>query len=122
MHPRERRVTRRRFVARSGGALVGLLGADALLGLADALAASGPPMGPGGIPLARRNHPVTLPLYGDNKPIGSGKSPEQGPLEVFNWSAYINPAVVKDFQKRFGVTVNVTTFENEEEALSKLTT
>ncbi len=120
MHPRERQVTRRRFVAQSGGALLGLLGGDALLRAAAAFGA-GPPMGPGGIPLARRNYPLTLPLYGDNPPIASGKSPEKGPLEVFNWSAYINPAVVKDFAKAYGVQVNVTTFENEEEALTKLT-
>lgn len=123
MHPRERQLSRRRFLLGSGGALVGLSGADALLQAADALAAlGGAPMGPGGIPLARRNHPVTLPLYGNNLSVGSGKSPEKGPLEVFNWSAYINPAVVKAFSKEHGVQVNVTTFENEEEALAKLTT
>ena len=48
--------------------------------------------GPGGIPLARRGHPVTLPLYSDNEPIASGKNTEKGPLNVFNWSAYVNPS------------------------------
>jgi spermidine/putrescine transport system substrate-binding protein len=119
MHPRERKTTRRRFVAQSGGALFGLLGGESLLRVAGALA-GGPPMGPLGIPLARRNYPLTLPIYSDNTAIAAGKSPEKGPLEVFNWSAYINPAVVKDFQKAYGVKVNITTFENEEEALSKL--
>jgi spermidine/putrescine transport system substrate-binding protein len=80
----------------------------------------GVPLGPGGIPLARRDHPVTLPISTGNEPIGSGKSPEQGPLEVFNWSAYVNPKVVREFGKQYGVAVNVTTFENEEEAVSKL--
>ena len=61
MHPRERRTTRRRFVAQSGGALLALLGGDALWQAAAALG-GGAPMGPGGIPLARRNAPVTLPL------------------------------------------------------------
>jgi spermidine/putrescine transport system substrate-binding protein len=122
MHPRERKTTRRRFLLGSGAALAAA-GIDAsLLGTARALvAADGAPLGPGGIPLARRNHPVTLPIYHDNEPIASGKSPEQGPLEVFNWSAYINPAVVKTFEKAYRVAVNVTTFENEEEALTKLT-
>ncbi len=38
-------------------------------------------MGPGGIPLARRDNPVTLPIYSDNEPIASGLNAEKGPLE-----------------------------------------
>ncbi len=83
-------------------------------------AAAGVPLGPGGIPLARRDHPVTLPIYPDNEPIDSVKSPERGPLQVFTWSAYINPTVVKAFEKQYKVGVTVTSFENEEEALAKL--
>ena len=118
MHPRERRQSRRHFLLSSAGAVAALSGADALLQAAGALA--GAPMGPGGIPLARRNFPVTLPIYSDNQPIASGKSTEKGPLNVFNWSDYINPAVVKQFEKEYGVKVKITTFENEEEALAKL--
>lgn len=120
MHPRERRQSRRHFLFSSAGAIAALSGADAIFRAADALA--GAPMGPGGIPLARRNFPVTLPIYSDNEPIASGKNTEKGPLNVFNWSDYVNPAVVKQFQKDFGVSVKITTFENEEEALSKLAT
>ena len=78
-------------------------------------------MGPGGIPLARRDHPVTLPIYSDNGPIASGMDIEKGPLNLFNWAAYINPTVVRKFEKEFGVKVSITTFENEEEAWQKLT-
>jgi spermidine/putrescine transport system substrate-binding protein len=119
MHPRDRR-TRRDFLIASGAAVGALSGAGGLLDVARAVAA-GAPMGPGGIPLARRDHPVTLPLYGDNKPIASKLHPEKGPLQIFNWDSYINPKVVKDFEKRYGVQVKITTFENEEEALAKLT-
>jgi len=122
MHPRDRRTSRRHFLFASAGTVAAFSGADALLRGADALAAGlGGPVGPGGIPLARRNSPVTLPIYSDNEPIGAGKSPEKGPLNVFNWSDYINPAVVKAFEKEYKVKVKVTTFENEEEALAKLT-
>ena len=122
MHPRDRRTSRRHFLFASAGTAAALSGADALLRGADALAAGlGGPVGPGGIPLARRNSPVTLPIYSDNEPIGSGKSPEKGPLNVFNWSDYVNPAVVRAFEKQYKVQVKVTTFENEEEALAKLT-
>jgi spermidine/putrescine transport system substrate-binding protein len=121
MHPRERRTSRRRFLVASAGAVASLSGADSLIRAADALAGS-VPVGPGGIPLARRGHPVTLPLYGDNKAISSGRQHEKATLQVFNWDAYINPAVLKDFGRKYGVpTPRVTTFENEEEALAKLT-
>jgi spermidine/putrescine transport system substrate-binding protein len=130
MHPRERPTTRRQFLIRAGLTVGALSGADAFLsacgGATQSLATTGTStsgvlMGPGGIPLARRDHPVTLPLYGDNPAIDSGKDLESGPLELFNWDAYINPATVKAFEKEFNVKVNVTTFENEEEAIAKLT-
>jgi spermidine/putrescine transport system substrate-binding protein len=122
MHPRDRRTSRRHFLFTSAGTVAALSGADALLRGAEALAAGlGGPVGPGGIPLARRGSPVTLPLYSDNDPIDSGKSPEKGPLNVFNWSEYVNPAVVRAFEKQYKVKVKITTFENEEEALAKLT-
>ena len=122
MHPRERRTTRRHFLFSSAGSIAALTGADTLLRAAGALAASdGAPIGPGGIPLARRNFPVTLPIYSDNEPIASGKNTEKGPLNVFNWSDYVNPATIKGFEKEYGVKVKITTFENEEEALAKLT-
>ena len=119
MHPREGKTTRRRFLLGAAGAA----GALAALRTRPAVASpTGVPVGPGGIPLARRDHPVTLPIYSGNERIASGKSPEQGPLQVFTWSEYINQTVVKAFEKQYGVKVTVTTFENEEEALSKLTT
>ncbi|HEU5242815.1 MAG TPA: extracellular solute-binding protein, partial [Gaiellaceae bacterium] len=129
MHPRERPTTRRQFLIRAGLTVGALSGADALLsacgGAANSAATTGSTngvlMGPGGIPLARRNHPVTLPIYGDNHAIDSGKNLEAGPLNLFNWDAYINPATVKAFEKEFGVKVSLTTFENEEEAIAKLT-
>ena len=130
MHPRERPTTRRQFLIRAGLTVGALSGADALLsacgGGANSAATTGTStsgvlMGPGGIPLARRDHPVTLPLYADNPAIASGKSLEAGPLNLFNWDAYINPATVKAFEKKFNVKVSITTFENEEEAVAKLT-
>jgi len=129
LHPRERPTTRRQFLIRAGVALGAVSGADALLtacggGSASSAVttnASGALMGPGGIPLARRDNPVTLPIYTDNEPIASGMNLESGPLNLFNWAAYINPAVVRKFEKEFNTKVSITTFENEEEAWQKLT-
>jgi spermidine/putrescine transport system substrate-binding protein len=131
MHPRERPTTRRQFLIRAGVAVGTLSGADALLSACGGTAKSaattsaggdGTLMGPGGIPLARRDHPVTLPIYSDNESIASGMNLEKGPLNLYNWDAYINPATVKAFEKEFGVKVSITTFENEDNAISKLTT
>lgn len=129
MHPRERPTTRRQFLFRAGATVGALSGVDALLsacgGSAKPAATTGGNggvlMGPGGIPLARRDHPVTLPIYHDNVAVDSGLDLEKGPLNLFNWAAYINPAVVRKFEREFKVQVSITTFENEEEAISKLT-
>jgi spermidine/putrescine transport system substrate-binding protein len=131
MHPRERPTTRRQFLIRAGTVVGTLAGADALLSACGGSSKSGafvPPtttngklIGPGGIPLARRDQPVTLPIYDDNAAIDSGLDLEAGPLNVFNWAAYINPAIVRKFEKEFNVKVSITQFENEEEAIAKLT-
>src|SRR5258706_8824892 len=47
------------------------------------------PMGPGGIPLARPGHPVTLPLH--EEPIKSGLQPETGgSLQLFQYQDYFH--------------------------------
>src|ERR1700739_347679 len=129
MHPRERPTTRRQFLIRAGMTVGALSGADALLSACGGSAKSavgstetnGVLMGPGGIPLARREHPVTLPIYSDTPPSASGMDVEKGPLNLFNWAAYINPATVKKFEREHNVQISITTFENEDEAIAKLT-
>lgn len=41
-------------------------------------------------------------------------------LRIFMWSDYIDPEVVKDFEKREGVRVVIDTFESNENMLAKL--
>src|SRR6185437_11013477 len=76
--------------------------------------------GPGGLPLARPDSPLTLPIYSDNKAIASGMQPEKGPLQLYNWIEYINPAVVKAFEKKYNVKVQISTFNTIDEAVAKL--
>jgi spermidine/putrescine transport system substrate-binding protein len=136
MHPKERRVpwqaSRREFLLRSGGAAAALTGAGALLagcgqdtttpiGAPGSTASTAWPQ-VAGIDIATRDHPVTLPLFDDNPPIADGLKPEAGPLQLYNWEAYINAATLKDFSKEYGVEVKVTTFNNMEEAVAKLST
>lgn len=73
------------------------------------------------IPLARRDKPVTLPLYDDNPAIADGMEIEKGAtLEIFNWSDYFYKKVLEDFEKEYDVTYNWTTFNNMSEAKQKM--
>jgi spermidine/putrescine transport system substrate-binding protein len=64
---------------------------------------------------------VKWPTYADNAAIASGLEPEKNAtLKVYNWVAYINRAVVKNFEKKYNCTVDITTFNTMDEALAKL--
>ena len=53
-------------------------------------------------------------------PIKDGLKPEAGPLRIFNYDSYVNPDVIADFEKQYGVKTEVTTFTTDTEALTKL--
>ncbi len=76
--------------------------------------------GPGGLALARPDVPVSLPIYADNPAIASGLKPEQGPLQLYNWDEYINPTVINSFEKKYGVKVQISTFDTIDEAVAKI--
>jgi spermidine/putrescine transport system substrate-binding protein len=126
MHPRERPTSRRQFLIRAGAVVGALSGAEAFLAACGGSSkgafvppTTGTPLGPGGIPLARASHPVTLKRWED--PIASGLKPETGgTFTIFNYPAYIDPAVIKDFGKKYGVTVKVTPFDNIATGVTKL--
>jgi spermidine/putrescine transport system substrate-binding protein len=61
-----------------------------------------------------------LPIYPDNKPIASGLKPEKGPLQFYNWQEYINQKVVNSFEKKYGVSVQISTFTTLDEAIAKI--
>jgi spermidine/putrescine transport system substrate-binding protein len=81
---------------------------------------AGGPVDASGIPLARRDYPVTLPKLGD--PVTAGKPERGGELTIYNYADYLNPAVIKAFGKQEGVSVRVTTFDTLDEAFTKLST
>ncbi len=118
--------TRRTFIKRASAAAAAVA-APGLLAACGSTTPSGGSttgaaanLGPGGLPLARLDHPVTLPIYPDNKAIASGLKPEAGPLQFYNWQQYINPDVVKAFEKKYGVKVQISTFDTIDEAIAKL--
>ena len=122
------RATRRSFLRRAGAA-AGALSIPGLVAACGTTQPLPPPggasgqvsgAGPGGLALARPDVPVSLPIYADNRPIRSGLKSEKGPLQVYNWIEYIAPEVVDSFQKRYGVKVNISTFNTIDEAIAKI--
>ena len=133
-HPKERSrwntgMTRREFIRASAGGALALSGAGGLL--AACSRASNPNQPIGGskssgtseLPLARRDHPVTWPIYPDNMPIASNLSPEKNAtLKIYNWEQYIYTKVVKDFAAHYGCKFQISTFSDVDEALAKVRT
>jgi len=130
-HPKERpgpwsRSSRRDFLKRSGGAAIALSGAGSLLAACSNSTTTGAPdssggeaVGPGGLPLARPDRRVTLPLWTD--PIESGMEPETGgDFVVYNYPAYIYTKLLKDFGKKYNVNVKVAPFDDINSGIAKL--
>jgi spermidine/putrescine transport system substrate-binding protein len=129
MHPKERRfgATRRDFLLRSGGAAFALTGASGILAACSnstsagsaSTGSNGEKLGPLGLPLARPDVPNTLPRYED--PIASGLQPETGgDFVIYNYPDYIDPAVLKEFGKKYNVSVKVTPFDDITSGVTKL--
>jgi spermidine/putrescine transport system substrate-binding protein len=120
-HPKQRSFWRpsmsRREALRlmAGAAMAGGL-------LAGCGSASRSPSSAAQVVVGTRDKPVKQPLYDDNPMIESGLEPEKAPLRVYNWADYVYTRVLKDFEKEFGVEVELTTFYNLEEATRKLRT
>ncbi|MGH3116099.1 MAG: polyamine ABC transporter substrate-binding protein [Gaiellales bacterium] len=124
-HPRDRYgFDRREFLQRSAGAALALSGSGTLLAACSSEGGdTGGPAGTGAAPfeLARRDNPVTLPLFDDNPAIASSMEPESGPLKIYNWVDYLDKKTVRKFEKEFGVkALPITIFETMDEAVAKL--
>jgi spermidine/putrescine transport system substrate-binding protein len=112
--PEQSALSRRQLLAAGAGlALGGLLAGCSTTNPAGATSADPP--------LPRKGSHFKWPVYADNKPIAPGLQPETGAtLQLYNWVAYINEAVVKSFCKKYDCKYSITTFNTIEEALAKL--
>jgi spermidine/putrescine transport system substrate-binding protein len=116
-HPKD--ISRRQFLTRAGGAAIAMPSLAAILA-----ACSKPSTGSGGgsaldnIPIATLDAPTELPMVQD--PIPANAPIESGPLVLYNWTDYIYKQVVKDFEDKFGVDVQIATFQNLEEGIQKV--
>jgi len=129
-HPKDRPTgwasNRREFLERSGGAALALSGAAGLLSAcsnstttATSTNASGQKLGPGGYPLARPNQPVTLKRWED--PIDSNLPPETGgTFTIYNYPNYLDKGVMKSFGEKYGVEVQLTSFQDINSGIARL--
>ena len=52
--------------------------------------------------------------------LASPPQAQQNVLNIFNWSEYIDPGILKDFEKKFNVKVNYSLYESNEDLIAKL--
>ncbi len=119
-HPMERRnLSRRQFLHRAGGAAIGVPSLGALLAACSKPGTTGGDATGGPVKIARPGDPVTLPLNGESiptdTPIEAGAT-----LQVYNWIDYFYKRVLAEFEEKFNVTVEWTTFNNMEEGIQKV--
>ena len=115
--PFETAISRRQLLAAGAGLALG----GVLAGCGGSGSSSGGASSSGGVPLPRQDNPVKWPIYSGNKAIASGLAPEKGAtLQLYNWVAYVNEKVLKDFCKANDCNYTLTTFNTMEEAIAKL--
>src|SRR6476619_5518157 len=133
-HPRDGRGLSRRALLQRGaggvlavgavGALTGCentttpIGACATDGTSNLVVAK--PTGPGGLPLPRPDNSVTWAITENNQPIADGLENEKGPLGIYNYADYLDPGLVKKFEKGTGRKVQIATYNSADEAIAKL--
>jgi spermidine/putrescine transport system substrate-binding protein len=115
-HPKD--LSRRQFLTRAGGAAIAMPSLAAILAACSKPASSAPSGGAAEIPIATLENPVTLPL--NQAAIPADTPLESGPLVLYNWADYIWKRSVADFEDKFGVSVDITTFNNMEEGIQKV--
>ncbi len=122
---RSHELSRRDFLKRSVGAAAVIPGAAAILAACSKPGATSPVASGVQNPLthpATPDNPVTWPFFGrpiaDDTPIETNVT-----LAVYNWAAYLWPSVFRQFEQKYSkynVKVELTTFNNEEEAIARL--
>ena len=111
-----RPVSRRSFLA---GAMLAGVGVPTLSSLVTGCGL--PPKNSLALVIPAPTHPVRWPISRTHAPIEPGQRPTPGStLRIYNYASYLAPQVIKSFEDTYGVTVSVSTFNDEDEALTKL--
>jgi spermidine/putrescine transport system substrate-binding protein len=73
------------------------------------------------VKIAAPSIPVTWDISSDNGPISDGLGPEKdGELHLYSYADYISPEAVDSFEDKFRVKVRISTFNNTDDALTKI--
>ena len=71
--------------------------------------------------IAAPDHPVKWDIPEDNKPIADGLAPEKdATLQLYNYADYLSPDAVKSFEEKYNTKVQISTFNDTDEALTKI--
>ena len=101
--------------------LKGGLAALALAPLLQACGDSKTSAGGGAEKIPSPDNPITWELSKANPAIESGLRPEPGStLRIYNYSDYLSPRMLKDFEKKYDVDIRLSTFNDADEALTKI--
>ena len=110
--------TRRQFLAR---AAILAAGAPALGAFLQACSKNAPSSSQPSLTLAAPDNPVKWDIGDHNKPIADGLAPEKGAtLQLYSYADYTSPDAVKSFQDKYGVQVQISTFNDTDEAITKI--
>ncbi|MBI3214939.1 MAG: spermidine/putrescine ABC transporter substrate-binding protein [Mycobacterium sp.] len=110
--------SRRQFLQR---AAILAAGAPALGAFLAACSTSGPSSPGPTLTIAKPDNPVKWNIAEDNKAIADGLAPEKNAtLKIYNYADYLSPQAVKGFEERFGCKVEISTFNDGDEAITKL--
>jgi spermidine/putrescine transport system substrate-binding protein len=110
-------LSRRSFLT---GALLAGVGTPALSGL---LSACGKPESStaDALRIPSPTNPVRWPISDKHPAIKSGQRPARGSkLRIYNYASYLGPKVIKAFEETYDVDVSVSTYNDQDEALTKL--
>ncbi|TGD85547.1 spermidine/putrescine ABC transporter substrate-binding protein [Mycolicibacterium sp. CH28] len=109
---------RRQFLQRA--ALLAA-GTPALVAFLDACSKGGQSSSAPALKIASPQNPVKWDIAGDNQPIADGLAPEKGAtLQLYSYADYIAPDALKSFEDQYAVKVQVSTFNDTDEALTKI--
>ena len=110
--------TRRQFLRR---AAIVAAGAPALGTILSACGGNSASTSPTSLTLASPDSPVLWPIADGNQAIADGLAPEKGAtLKLYSYADYISEEAVKSFQDKYDCTVEISTFNDGDEALTKL--
>lgn len=110
--------SRRQFLRRAG---LLAAGTPALAALLDACAKADQTASAPAMKVASPDKPVTWDIPKDNAPIADGLAPEKAAtLQLYSYSDYVSPDAIKSFQDKYGTSVSVSTFNDTDEAITKI--